>query len=157
MKVLDELVQELLFKYDVVGLNEIKTRERVSVPGFVTYKSDECDHNRGGTAVLVKRHLHQCVMSVDTSMKDQVWLRLSLLNDILLGFVYVPPSDSQNFNQNSFSFIQEKIKWSESAGLGVMLMSDVNARFGASVRNIQVRAGMPDCCSFAYPVMPDPG
>ena len=52
-------VQELLLKLDVVGLNEIKTNERVSVSGFVTYRSDECDHNRGGTVVLVKRHLHQ--------------------------------------------------------------------------------------------------
>lgn len=63
MKVENERVQELLLKFDVVGLNEIKTSERVSVPGFVTYRSDECDHNRGGTAVLVKRHLHQCYVS----------------------------------------------------------------------------------------------
>ena len=70
MKVENERVQKLLLKFDVVGLNEIKTSEGVSIPGFVTYKSDECVHNRGGTVVLVKRHLHQCVMSVDTSMKD---------------------------------------------------------------------------------------
>ena len=156
MKTENGKVQELLLKFDVIGLNEIKTNERVSVPGFVTYKSGECDDNRGGTAVLVKQHLHQCVMSVDTSMKDQIWLRLSLLSDVILGFIYVPPSDSQYFNPNSFSFIQEKIKWCEEEGLGVMLMGDLNARFGASVRNIPVTAGIPDCYSYTYPVIPDP-
>ncbi len=101
----------------------------------------------------MKQHLCQYVMSVDTNMKDQVWL--SLLSDILLGFIYVPPSDSQYFNPNSFSYIQEKIKWSESEGLEVMLMGDLNARFGASVRNIPVRAGVPDCYSYTYPIVPD--
>lgn len=77
-------------------------------------------------------------------------------NDILLGFIYVPPSDSQHFNPNSFSFIQEKVKWSESEGLGAMLMGDFNARFGASVQNIPVRAWIPDYYSYTYPVVPDP-
>lgn len=91
--------------------------------------------------MLVKRHIvHQYVMSVDTRMKDQVWLRLSLLSNILFGFIYVPPSDSQYFKPNSFSFIQEKIKWAENEGLGIMFMGDLNARFGASVRNIPLRA-----------------
>lgn len=52
MKTEKEKVQELLLKFDVVGLNEIKTSERISVPGFVAYISDECDYNRGGTVVL---------------------------------------------------------------------------------------------------------
>ena len=89
MKVENERVQKLLLKFDVVGVNEIKTSESVYF-GFVTYRSDECDHIRGGTVVLVERHLHQCVMSVDTSMKDQAWLRLSLLSNILLGFICSP-------------------------------------------------------------------
>ena len=36
-----------------------------------------------------------------------------------------------------------------------MLMGDLNARFGVSVRNLPVRAGIPDCDSYTYPVIPD--
>ena len=40
-------------------------------------------------------------------------------------------------------------------GLGVMLMGDLNARFGLSVRNIPVRAGILNCDGYTYPVIPD--
>lgn len=42
MKLENDEVQELLLKYDAVGLNEVKTKQRVSCPRFVSY-SDKCD------------------------------------------------------------------------------------------------------------------
>lgn len=35
-------------------------------------------------------------------------------------------------------------------------MGDLNVRFGTSVRNIPVRAGIPDGNRYSYPVIPDP-
>lgn len=82
-----------------------------------------------GTVVLFKQHLeHNIILSVDTSMRDQVWLRLSLLSSTLIGFCYIPPSDSQYFNHQSFRLIQ-KVKSCEKEGMGVILMGDLNARF----------------------------
>ena len=66
----------------------------------------------------MKRHLHPYVMSIDTIMKNQVWLRFSVLPNVLLGSIYVLPSDSHYFNPNNFSFIQEKVKWSEGESDG---------------------------------------
>ena len=117
MKTENKKVHEHLLKFDIVGLNEIKTSLRVSIPGFVTYKSDDCDYNRGGMVVLVKRHLHPYVTSVGTSLKDQVWLRLSVLPNVVFGFIYVPPYDSHYFTPDSFSFIHEKVKWCEGEGV----------------------------------------
>ena len=149
-------VHKMLLKYDVVGLNEVKTSQKISVPGFVSFTSDKCDRKRGGTVVLVKRCLQSKILSVDTSMKDQVWLRLSPLCNMLIGFCYIPPSDSQYFNPYSFSYIQEKVRWSEDEGLGVIVMGDLNSRFGTSVRNILKRAEIPDSHTYTYPFIADP-
>lgn len=67
-----------------------------------------------------------------------------------------PPSDSQYFDPNSLSYIQEKIPWSEGEGLSVMLMGDLNARFETSVCNIPIRVRIPDCDRYTYPAIPDP-
>lgn len=95
-------------------------------------------------------------MSADTSMNDHVWLRLSLLSSSIFDFIYIPQSDSQYFNPNNFSYIQEKIQLNEAEGLGVMLIDDLNGHFRTSVRNIRIRAGIPDCNRYTYPVIPDP-
>ncbi|MPC18189.1 hypothetical protein E2C01_011066 [Portunus trituberculatus] len=74
---------------------ELKTSSRISSPGYVVYKSSVSDRGqRGGSMVLVRRALHSAVLTVDTSATDQVWLRFSCLPGMLLGFVYVTPSDS---------------------------------------------------------------
>lgn len=70
-------VSNFLYQYDVTGLNEVKTNSRISLPGYVSYKSSVSGGGRwGGTVVLVRRALHPAVLAVDTSAADQVWLRL---------------------------------------------------------------------------------
>ena len=39
----------------------------------------------------------------------------------------------------------------------VTLMGDLNARFCAGMHNIPIRAGIPDCNHYTYPVIQDPG
>ena len=146
----------LLRNYDVIGLNEVKTDERVTLPGYVCYrKSKSTDGHRGGTVVFVKRFLQPFVMCVDFEMNDQVWIKLSLMSTVLFGFIYVPPADSHYFNPSSFSYIQEKIVSGEEENCSVLLMGDMNTRFGSSVRNII--DGLPICCpeQYTYPVIPD--
>lgn len=77
--------------------------------------------------VLVRRYLQKKILSIYTNMKDQVWLCLSPLISLLIGFCYIPPSDSQYFNPCSFIFVQEKLKWSEDKGLGAVIMGDLNS------------------------------
>lgn len=56
-KLENDRVQSLLLTYDVIGLNEVKTNCNVSFPGYVSYRSDNCDMNRGGCVVLIKGYL----------------------------------------------------------------------------------------------------
>ncbi len=67
-------VQDLLLQYDVVSLNEVKTALRVSLPGYVAYRSDSSGSaQRGGTIVFIKNYLSSSVFEVDTSIQDQVY------------------------------------------------------------------------------------
>ena len=143
-------------RYDVIGLNEVKTRERIYLPGYVCYRNTvTSDRHRGGTVVLVRRCLQSSVMCVDVKMKDQIWLRLSHLANVLLGFVYVPPTDSQYFNPISFSYMQEKIIRGEEENCRVLILGDLNARFGPSVRDILPSIVVPGSDNCTYPVIPD--
>ena len=105
--------------------------------------------------VFVKRSLQSYVKCVDFEMNDRVWIKLSMLSTVLLGFIYVPPADSHYFNPNSFSYIQEKIVSGEEENCSVVLMGDMNTRFGSSVRNIIDSLSL--CCpeQYTYPVIPD--
>ncbi len=54
-------VRDLLYKYDLISLNEIKTSLQVSLPGYVTFTgSVKGTSERGGTVLLIKNHLSKC-------------------------------------------------------------------------------------------------
>ena len=48
-------VIQSLWKSDIIMLNEIKTNELFSLPGYATYRSLSAHHHRGGCAVLSKK------------------------------------------------------------------------------------------------------
>ena len=78
-------VYNFLSCYDLISLNEVKTGQNISIPGFVSYRSKllrgEASH-RGGTIVLVKNYLSRQVYSVDTNMTDQVWLKIRCVPNV---------------------------------------------------------------------------
>ncbi len=85
------------------------------------------------TVLMVKNYLSRFVVSVDTSIEDQVWLRLCCAPRVLFGFCYIPPNDSQYFSHQSFSAIQEKLSDDGSYDKYVII-GDVNDRLGFSVQ-----------------------
>ncbi len=120
-------VQQLLLNYDLIGLYEIKTALPVSFPGYVTYRSKIVDSaNTGGTVLLVKNILDKLIVNVDTSIVDQVWVKLCILPRVLFGFVYIPPNVSTYYSHESFAVIHEKLK-SEYMNNSVLIMGDINA------------------------------
>ena len=91
-----------LINYDVIFLNEIKTDVMFNLPGYKTYLS--CNSNRrGGTALLLKNYLINCVGNIDTTLDGQIWLELSILQNITLVGCYIPPSDSPYFDGRIFA------------------------------------------------------
>lgn len=83
-------------------------------------------------------------MGVDFEMKDQVWLGLSLMSNDLLGFVYIPPLLSRItlIPIVSVTFPPKKLCRKEE-GCDMLLMGDLNARFGFSVQNILFTSETP--------------
>ena len=90
---------------------------------------------------------------MDTSVPDQIWFKLSFVAGVLFGCCYVPPSDSPYFSLASFSSIQAKIKMSEYYHKGCVIIGDLNARFGSTVRELPVCIDAPN---ISYPDLPDP-
>ena len=110
--------------------------------------------HRGGTVVMVKSHLAQSTMNVDTSIEDQVWLRFQCMPRFVFGACYIPPSDSPHYSQNAFASIQSKLIESEGVDEYVII-GDLNARFGIMVRVLPVRAELPDYDNYSSPDIPD--
>ncbi len=104
--------------------------------------------------VMVKNYLSRFVASVHTSIEGQVWLRLCCAPRVLFGFCYIPPSDSPYFSHQSFSSIQGKIS-DDGSYDEYVIIGDVNARLGSSVRELPVRADIPDAQYYSYPHIPD--
>ncbi len=147
-------VQEFLLKYDIIGLNEVKTASSVSFPGYFTYRSAvRGSKERGGTVLLVKNYVSHLVAEIDTSIEEQIWGKLKCAPKILFGFCYIPPADSQYYSHESFACIQEKLKtskWCEE----YCIVGDMNARFGKSVRELSCQPELQQQF-YSYPVLAD--
>lgn len=125
---------QLLREYDVISINEVKTPLPITLNGYKSYRSDTVGSGaRGGTVVLVKNRLAESVFGVDTSIGDQVWMQIGNIPGVLFGFCYIPPPDSQYYSLSAFSYIEEKLN--EFMPIGYVLIGDVNARFGKSVKD----------------------
>ncbi len=103
-------VISFLLQFDIVSLNEVRTPLHTCLPGYIAFKSyGKSNAHRGGAVVMVRDSLSREVISVDTSIEDQVWMQLRCAPGIILGFCYIPPRDSPYFSFHSFSVIQEKV------------------------------------------------
>ena len=149
-------IQTLLCDYDIVCLNEVKTSINISFPGYVTYMSiNKSVPHRGGTAVLIKSYLEALISSIDVSICDQIWIEIKSAPIVLLGFCYIPPSDSVYYSHEHFSAILEKIK--SIPYDSYLLMGDFNSRFGSLVRCLPDRISNSEVRDFSYPILPDDG
>ena len=52
-----------------------------------TYNSSNRTNNskRGGTTILVRNNISECVYDIDRSMSDQIWFGLSYMPNVLIG------------------------------------------------------------------------
>ena len=137
-------VRDLLYKYDLISLNEIKTPLPVSLPGYVTFTSSvRGSPERGGTVLLVKNHLSKCIINIDTSVEDQIWLQLNIAPRCQFGFCYITPADSQYYSHESFLAIQEKI-CSNYTHPECLFIGDMNTRFGRLARELPFLSEIPN-------------
>ena len=148
-------MQQLLQNYDLICINEVKTPLPVSMPGYVTFKSKVVGSaDRGGTVVCVKNWLSHLVHDMDTSIGDQIWFQLRNIPGVLFGFCYIPPCDSPFYSHDLFAAIQEKLG-SRFMQNGYIIIGDMNARFGRSVRDLLTAMDLPNIKDVSYPAIPD--
>ena len=146
------IVQHALMSSDIIFLNETKTAERFTLPGYVCYQSDTDNPNRGGCAVLLKHYLVGNIARMDLSHKDLVQLELKCLPDATIVGCYIPPCDSPYFNMDTYAYLQELTK--QHGGKGMIVLGDLNARFGnAKARFLEDK---PKHISWVYEDSPDP-
>ena len=85
----NELCLDLLLKHDLLFLNELKSSQSFGIPGYAVYYSDNRNARRGGSALLIKNNLVDCISWMDTTTDGQIWLRLSFLPDVIIGGCYI--------------------------------------------------------------------
>ncbi len=150
-----EVVEDLLYKYDLICLNKVKTPLEVYFPDYVTYKSTVRGSNQcSGTVLLIKTVLSSLIASVNVRIEDQIWLKFKFAPTVLFGFCYIPPTDSQYYSHDSFSSIQEQPMTDTNSSV-FCVIGDLNARFGTLARELPERVKLPDSINYSYPYLPD--
>ena len=104
--------------------------------------------------MLIKNYISNLVLSVDTSIGEQIWLRFKSSPELLFGFCYVPPCDSEYYSHESFAAIQEKIITNHMND-GYSIIGDLNTRFGKFARDIPILSQLPSAEVYSYPEIED--
>ena len=82
--------------------------------------------------MLIKSRLVSNIKHIDKSINEQLWLELDLLPDVVIGGVYIPPSESSFFLDTAFPDVQRKTLEHKSFIFG----GDMNARCGSLTNNL---------------------
>ena len=147
----------MLTCFDIICLNEIKTPCNIVFSGYIAYRSKYVSgaaSRRGGTIVFIKNYLANYVYNIDIGIVDQVWFQLHCVPGVMFGACYIPPSDSTYFNPQAFACLHEKMS-DYNEDIEFLILGDMNARFGSSVRNIPLRSTTPEISLCTYPSIPD--
>ena len=124
-KLSQENFKKFLRQYDVIWILETKFIKSTEISGFIPYynRSVHGEH-RGGILLLVKNYLKKYIVKVTTNLESQIGLELSIYPKISFGGVYIPPTDSNFYDQSLFANMTAHIENSKN----VIVLGDFNAR-----------------------------
>ena len=127
---------DFFVKYDIIFLSELKCMLKLQVPGFETYRANHIKgaSHRGGLVVLIKPHILLYVISINQSIIDQIWLKISILPHTLIGGVYIPPPDSKYYDLGYWSELQACLL--EGIQEKHILLGDMNAHINLATELI---------------------
>lgn len=147
----DPEVINFLKTSDCIGLLETHADKTVdiSLPGYYVFRKDRIKHKNarrpsGGIAVLVKESMRHAYKFDPISDSDIIWIRIqkeyiSMMNDLYVAFVYLPPLTSSYGKVNSkdiMSKLEKQIEYFSCKGK-ILVCGDLNARVGNSTDLIQ--------------------
>ena len=150
-KLQDPEVVNILNSSDCIGLLETHADKSVdiSLSGYYVFRKDRVKHKKarkpsGGIAVLVKESMRHLFKFDPISDSDIVWVRIqkeltSMLNDLYIAFVYLPPLNSTYGKVNSKDIMSKLEKQTEYFACKgkILICGDLNARVGDCVDLIQ--------------------
>lgn len=136
---------------DCIGLLETHADKNVdiSLQGYYVFRKDRIKHKNarsasGGIAVLVKNCMRHVYKFDPISDSDVIWVRIqkdyvSMMNDLYVAFVYLPPLTSSYGKVNSkdiMSKLEKQIEYFSCKGK-ILICGDLNARVGNNIDLIQ--------------------
>lgn len=132
--------QDLISEYDMFCVTETKldSTDIITVNGY-TFRSQPRKRRyirkSGGIGVFVKDSMNKYVELIETDSDYVLWLKLrknytNSNHDIIIGVVYVPPTQSNFFNEDEFELFQSEITKFCSEHDYVYLCGDINAQTG---------------------------
>ena len=141
----------ILNSSDCIGLLETHADKSVdiSLSGYYVFRKDKFKHKKarkpsGGIAVLVKESMRHLFKLNPISDSDVVWVRIrkeltSMLNDLYIAFVYLPPLNSTYGKVNSKDIMSKLEKQTEYFACKgkILICGDLNAIDGDCVDLIQ--------------------
>ena len=129
---------DMIANYDIVAFGESKTDDfdNFNLPGFTTsYMKNrkESRHVKSGRIfVAIKDNISEYFCLVEGNCSELVlWLQEKVSDTnkrVALGFVYVPPSNSFYYDDESFEKLESDINILKNKGFEILLMGDFNAR-----------------------------
>lgn len=132
--------QDLIYEYVMFCVTETKldSTDIISVNGY-TFRSQSRKRRyirkSGGIGVFVKDSMNKYVELLETDSDYVFWLKLCKKylksnHNIIVGVVYVPPTQSKFFNEDEFELFQSEITKFCSEHDYVYLCGDINAQTG---------------------------
>ena len=148
---LDDAVFHSVTKgYDVIALTEthLGNAEQVSIPGYIAWhkmrpKNDKAKKFSGGISVFIREELKPNISFIPSNSNDILWVKFVVdkqavctLKDIVLGIVYISPSNSSYTANNTME--NDQTTWDilmdellvHKTNSNVCLMDDFNAHTG---------------------------
>ena len=129
---------ELVNKYDLICFSESKIDENdvVSIPGYMSIdqpRRQKYQRKSGGISVFYKQSLSEHINNVNTESDYILWFELdkSLANldeNIFCGAVYIPPENSNFYNDEELMLLESEITSFCSTHKYLIITGDVNAR-----------------------------
>ena len=126
--------------YDLLCFTEIKT-DNTDIISFQGYSSFDQPRKRpylrksGGISIYFKNKFSNFLKIIETESDYVLWVEISKTltqteENVILGVVYIPPENSNYYNEDEFLILENEILSFSSENKFVLLSGDFNAKTG---------------------------
>lgn len=129
---------DILSNYDILCVTETKLDQTdiISVPGYCflsQHRKQKFVRKSGGIGVFYRERLSTKIRTIETESDYILWLKLDMSlfstnEDLILGILYVPPTQSRFLNEDEYFNLETEITSMCAQSSYICLTGDMNAR-----------------------------